>query len=124
MAVRDFQNVVYTDNAGNEFAYKMAADVFAQAGASTAPKVGGRDLAPGDEGLPPMPSNYRPRRVVMRAAGQGTRRIVCLEPTADLFATPAVETTLTLPVYNDADGAVFTRVEIIGESKRGKLTGS
>lgn len=122
MAKRAFTNVVYTDNAGNEFAYKVAADVFAQVGASTAPKIGGRDLAPGDEGLPPMPSNYRPRRVVMRAAGQGERRVVCLSPTADLFATPAVETTLTLPVYNDADGAVFTRVEIIGETKRGKLT--
>lgn len=122
MAKRAFTNVVYTSNNGKEYAYKIAADVFAQAGASTNPKVGGRDLAnnAADNALDPMPQNIRPRTVEMRSPGQGTRRIVCLSPDADLYVTPAVETTLTLPVFNDPDGATFTRAKIHGEEFRGK----
>lgn len=116
MATRDMQNVVYTDDQGNEYKTKVAADVFSQVGASTEPKIGGRDLTGADGNLPVLPRQLKPRTVTVSAAGQAPRRVVCLSADADLFT--GVETTITLPVFNDADGAAFTRYAASGERKR------
>jgi len=113
---RDIQAVVYTDDQGNEYITGIAADVFSQVGGDAAPKVGGRDAVAADASLPPMPRNLSPRTATLTAPGQSPRRVVCLTKTASLFE--ATETTLTLPVFNDVDGALFTWHSSRGETKR------
>lgn len=112
---RDFQNVVYTDDQGNEFQYKVASDVFAQVGGDSAPKIGGRDLTGADGALPPMPRNLRPRMAVVSNATHGTRRIVCLTKTASLYTGD--ETDINLPVYGNATAQTFSFYNSVGEKK-------
>ena len=115
MAVRDFQNVVYTDDQGNEYQYKVAADVFAQVGGDAAPKIGGRDLTSADGSLPPMPRNLRPRMAVVSNAINGVRRVVCLTKTASLYL--GTEPDVDLPVYNSGAPATFSFYNSVGEKK-------
>lgn len=110
MAVRDLKSVIYTDDFGRDYSTKMDAGVFGQAGASTNPKVGGADYAATPK-LPPLPSNLKPRHVVVSAAGN-KRRVVCLTSDADLFT--GVETTINLPVLGAA-AVTYTAFEAVAE---------
>lgn len=103
--------VVYTDDRNRDYVYGMDSEVFAQAGASTNPKVGGQ-AATLAQGNPPLPSSVRARRVYMKNPAGIGRTIVCLEPSSELFT--GVETTLNL---EDSDGTatVFTRIRAHSE---------
>lgn len=83
MAVRDLKSVIYTDDAGNDYATKIDAAVFAQVDGSANPLVGGADYT-GTPRLPPVPRNLVRRTVSVSAAGN-KRRVVCLTKTAPLF---------------------------------------
>lgn len=102
MAARDLKAVIYTDDYGNTFATKTDAAIFAQAGASTDPKIGGADYT-GVPELAPMPAQLRPRHVLVSAAGRPKRRVVCLSPDSELYT--GVETTIDL---KDLGGAAVT----------------
>jgi len=110
MAIRDLKAVIYTDDFGRDYACRMDAALFAQVGASTNRKVGGSDYA-GTPKLPPMPTNMTPRHVVVSNAGN-KRRVVCLEPTAELF--DGTETTINLPVLG-ASAVTYTVFESVAE---------
>jgi len=110
MAIRDLKSVIYTDDFGNNFATKIDAAVFAQNGGDSAPKVGGADYAAAPK-LPPLPSNLKPRHVVVSASGN-KRRVVCLTPTASLFTGD--ETTISLQVLG-ASAVTYTAFEAVAE---------
>ena len=111
MAARNLQAVVYTDDYGRDYATKIDAAVFAQAGASTNPKVGGSDYD-GTPRLPPMPAQLRPRHVIVSAAGRPKRRVVCLSPDSDLFT--GVEGSINLPDLGGA-AVAFTAYKAVAE---------
>lgn len=111
MAQRVKNNWIYTGDKGVNFAIHAAADLTAQAAV-----LGGSDLV--DKSLYAMPSNLTPRKAEVFNAAEGTRLVVCYEPTATLYTTPG--TAVTLPVFNDLDGAVFTSTgKVIAENQRG-----
>lgn len=111
MASRLKNNWIYTGDKGVSFGIHAAADLTAQAAV-----LGGSDLT--DKSLYAMPTNLSPRKAEVFNATEGTRYVVCYEPTATLYTTPG--TTVTLPVFNDADGAVFTSTgKKIEEKQRG-----
>jgi len=109
MAKRVKNNWIYTGDKGVDFAIHVAADILSQN------VVGGSDLV--DKSLYPMPTNLEPRKAEVFNATEGTRLVPCMDTACDLWATPA--TTITLPVFNDVDGAVFTRTgKLIAERNR------
>jgi len=110
MAIRDMKSVIYTDDFGRDYSTKMDAAVFAQVGGDAAPKVGGADYAASPK-LPPLPSNLKPRHVVVSNAGN-KRRVVCLTPTASLFV--GGETTINLAVLG-ASAVTYTAFEAVAE---------
>jgi hypothetical protein len=110
MAIRDLKSVIYTDEFGRDYACRMDAALFAQVGASTNRKVGGSDYA-GTPELPPMPTNMTPRHVLVSNAGN-KRRVVCLDPTSELFL--GTETTVTLQVVGTTP-ATYNRFEKVSE---------
>jgi len=110
MAIRDLKSVIYTDDAGNAFATKIDASVFAQLGTGGPPKVGGGDYAAAPR-LPALPRNLRPRTALVSAAGN-KRRVVCLTNTADLFT--GTETTINLQVLG-AGAVTYTAYGSVGE---------
>jgi hypothetical protein len=99
MAKRVKNNWTYVGDKGVTFAIHLAADIIAQ------DVVGGADLT--DKSLYAMPTNLEPRKAEVFNATEGTRLVPCMDEECDLWATPG--TTITLPVFNDVDGAVFTR---------------
>lgn len=103
--------VVYTDDHSRDYVTGVDSEIFAQAGVSTNPKIGGAAAVAGS-GNPPLPSSVKPRRVGLKSAAGKWRYVVCLEPTADLFT--GVETTLSI---EDSDGAAttYTRQKAFGE---------
>lgn len=111
MAMRDLKSVIYTDDKGADWATKIDASVFAQTGTSTAVKVGGSDYT-GSPELPPMPKWLKPRTVVVSNATHGKRRVVCLEPTSELYL--GTETAINLKVL-DAAAQTFNRYGTTGE---------
>lgn len=98
MAKRSKNNWTYVGDKGVTFAIHLAADIIAQ------DVVGGADLA--DKTHYAMPTNLKPRLAEVYNAVEGTRMVPCMDKVCDLWATP--NTTITLPVFNDVDGAVFT----------------
>jgi len=110
MAARDLKAVVYTDDYGRDYATKIDAAVFAQAGASTNPKVGGADYD-GTPRLPPLPAQIKPRHVVCSAAGRPKRRVVCLTADADLFT--GAETSINLPDLGGAAVAFTAYLPVV-----------
>jgi hypothetical protein len=99
MARRVKNNWIYTGDKGVDFGIHLAADIISQ------DVVGGSDLV--DKSLYAMPTNLEPRKAEVFNATEGTRYVPCMDEACDLWATPG--TTITLPVFNDVDGAVFTR---------------
>src|SRR6185312_8696559 len=99
MAKRSKNNWIYSGDKGVDFAIHLSADIIAQ------DVVGGTDLV--DKSLYAMPTNLEPRKAEVFNAAEGTRLIACMDEACDLWAVPG--TTITLPVFNDVDGAVFTR---------------
>lgn len=114
MAKRDLKSVIYTDDLGNNWATKIDAAVFAQAGASTDPKVGGADYT-GVPALPALPAGFVPRTALVSEATHGKRRVVCLTPDADLYQ--GVETAINLQVLGAA-AVAFTRYGVTGEKRQ------
>jgi hypothetical protein len=120
MALRNLTTVVYTDDEGNDYAMKIDASVFAQLnGGATAPLVGGSDYD-GSPPLPPMPTNLKPRHVIVSNAGN-KRRVICLSPTSDLFT--GAETEIDLQVLGAAANT-YTRSRKVSEAwkRRGDPT--
>lgn len=106
MAKRDLKSVIYTDDEGNNWATKLDASIFSQAGASTDPKVGGADYT-GVPALPALPPNFRPRVAIVSEATHGRRQVVCLSPDSELYT--GVETAINLQVLGAA-AVAFTRI--------------
>lgn len=120
MASRDYTNWVYEDDDGNEYQTRAPTDIITQVNGSSAVLVGGRDYTAADVGLPPMPSrkSLTPRYRYYSASGQGRKKVICYTAACDVFgATPP---NLTIPVFNDADGASFTPGPKRNEIKRGR----
>lgn len=120
MANREMTNWVYIDDDGQEYQTKAPADIIAQVNGLAAVKVGGRDYVSADSVLPPMPRRtaLNPRFRYYTAAGQARRKVICYDATCDAFA--GAGTNLTLPVFNDADGAAFTPGPKRNEVKAGR----
>lgn len=98
MARRVKSNWTYVGDKGVTFAIHAADDITAQ------DVAGGADLA--DKTHYAMPTNMTPRMVEVFNATEGVRKVVCYDKVCDLWTTPG--TAITLPVFNDPDGAVFT----------------
>jgi hypothetical protein len=114
MAKRAMTNWVYTDNRGDDYQYKTPADVVVQLDGANV-KVGGRDFVTGDGTLPKLPKNIKPRYATMISAGNSPRRVILFDKTCPLYANQAGD--LTLPVYNDADGATYSVHSITDEAR-------
>lgn len=111
MASRVKNNWIYSGDKGVDFAIHAAADLTAQASV-----LGGSDLT--DKSLYAMPSNLTPRMAEVFNATEGARKVVCYESDATLYTTPG--TNVTLPVFNDVDGAVFASTgKVWAENQRG-----
>lgn len=114
MAKRAATNWVYKDNRGDEYTIKAPADVVAQLDGA-AVKVGGRDMVSADGTLPKLPRNIKPRYATLIAAGEGSRRVILYDKLGPLYVNQ--EGDLTLPVFNDADGATFSVHSITEETR-------
>lgn len=111
MAARDLKAVVYTDDEGNDYQTWISADVFAQNGVSTNPKVGGADYT-GSPKLGPLPAGLKVRGVYVL---NGARRkfVVCLEKTSELYS--GIETSIDLLELGSAAAIAWTRHRPKGE---------
>jgi hypothetical protein len=105
MAARDVQAVVYTTDENDDYVIGLSADVFAQDGVSTNPKVGGADYT-GSPALPSIPNGVRPRGVYV-TNGTRTKFVVCLENTSELYT--GVETAIDLLELGSATPLTWTR---------------
>lgn len=106
--------VEYTSDAGNTFVTGLNEEVFdALNGAGPATMVGGA-AAPANAAYDPLPHQMKPRRVVAYNPAGRSREIICLEPTAPLYAVGA---SITL---EDSDGAatVYTVQKVKPEEYR------
>lgn len=115
MANRDLQTVIYTDDQGHQYRMKIDKFVFQQQTALGVPLVGGSDYT-GASLLAPMPTNLRPRHVVVTNAGN-KRRVICLSKNAPLYDTNHAEyaNQVNLQVLGAAPTA-YTTHRINGES--------
>lgn len=86
-----------------------------QQGVGLTSKVG---FAAGDQADPALPTNHKPRYVLVVSAAGVIRKVVCYTNTADLYT--GVETTIQL-TYNGAD-TVFTRKSVRGERPARKIS--
>lgn len=111
MAKRFKNNWTYVGDKGVTFAVHVSADLTAQAAA-----IGGADLT--DKTHYAMPTNLKPRAAEVFNATEGVRWVPCYSTDATLWTTPGTD--ITLPVFNDVDGAVFTSTGALrSESQRG-----
>lgn len=104
----------YTSDAGNEYVVGVNEEVFDQPNAGATGSILGGSTALPSEPLDPLPRQMKPRRVVAFNPAGKRREIICLTPTAELYAVGA---TVTL---EDSDGAstVYTVSALKAEQSR------